>query len=151
LVLTALSTILSGTHSQAYTKPLDELIDTKEAYCLAQVIYFEARGEPTKGQLAVAQVTINRRDSNLFPSTICGVVSQKNPCQYSWYCDGKSNTLPNSEEAYRAQLLAIDILINNPDDVTGGALFFHSTSVNPGWHNLEKTVEIGAHVFYRRS
>lgn len=141
-----------GNPSHASIKSYREfLIDKNEAYCLAQVIYFEARGEPIAGQIAVAQVTINRRNSGIFPNTICGVVSQKGPCQYSWYCDGKSDSLPTNAQAYRAQLLANIILINKPEDITGGALFFHSASINPGWYNLEKTVEIGAHVFYRRS
>jgi spore germination cell wall hydrolase CwlJ-like protein len=122
-----------------------------ETYCLAQVIYFEARGEPLAGQLAVAQVTINRRDSKLFPDTLCGVVAQQKPCQYSWYCDSKSDRLPNNSSGAKALALAANILTTKPKDITQGALFFHASSINPGWHNLEKTVEIGAHVFYRRS
>jgi len=141
-----------GNLSHASINPREEIfIYNEEAYCLAQVIYFEARGEPVAGQIAVAQVTINRRDSSLFPNTLCGVVSQQGPCQYSWYCDGKSDVLPINDEAYEARLLANKILANKPEDITGGALFFHSTSIDPGWYNLEKTVEIGAHVFYRRS
>jgi spore germination cell wall hydrolase CwlJ-like protein len=126
-------------------------IEQSEIYCLAQVIYFEARGEPIKGQIAVAQVTINRKNSNLFPNTICKVVSQTKPCQYSWYCDGKSDTLPNNKTAAQSKALAYTILTTHLVDVTHGALFFHASSINPRWRNLEKTVEIGAHIFYRRS
>jgi N-acetylmuramoyl-L-alanine amidase len=122
-----------------------------EIYCLAQVIYFEARGEPVRGQVAVAQVTLNRRDSDLFPNSICKVVSQKKPCQYSWYCDGKSNNLPNNKEAHKAVALANYLFIAELNDITRGALFFHASRIRPNWRNLEKTVEIGAHVFYRRS
>jgi N-acetylmuramoyl-L-alanine amidase len=122
----------------------------KEIYCLAQVIYFEARGEKLKGQIAVAQVTINRKNSVLFPDTICAVVYQTKPvCQYSWYCDKNSNYLPNDEEALSAKTLARKLLKANIEDITGGALFFHASSINPRWNNLEKTVEIGAHIFYR--
>jgi spore germination cell wall hydrolase CwlJ-like protein len=150
--MTALSMISLGNPSHSYTRVIEDLlIDKKEAYCLAQVIYFEARGESVAGQIAVAQVTLNRKNSELFPNTICKVVSQKNPCQYSWHCDGKSDKLPDSEEAHRAIALANKLLVTNPKDLTNGALFFHSVSINPRWNNLEKTVEIGAHVFYRRS
>lgn len=149
----ALSMILSDSPSLAAIKPTEDVkILESEAYCLAKVIYFEARGEPIFGQIAVAQVTINRRDSNLFPRTICKVISQTTPvCQYSWYCDGKSDDLPSNKEARLALALAKGLLTQEVIDITQGALFFHSTSINPGWNNLEKTVEIGAHVFYRRS
>jgi N-acetylmuramoyl-L-alanine amidase len=146
----AMSTISLGTPSHSYTKTSEGRVDKKEAYCLAQVIYFEARGEPVQGQIAVAQVTINRRDSNLFPNSICKVVSQKAPCQYSWYCNGRSNNLPNNNEASKAIALASYLLVVELDDITHGALFFHASRIKPGWRNLEKTVEIGAHVFYRR-
>lgn len=146
-----LSTTLLGNLSQAATNiNYKHLADSKESYCLAQAIYFEARGEPYAGQIAVAQVTLNRRDSALFPNTLCKVVSQKGPCQYQWYCDGKSDTLPNNTEAKQAKDLANLLLSNNLADITGGALFFHSSRIKPGWHYLEKTVEIGAHIFYRR-
>lgn len=148
----ALSMILSDSPSLAAIRPTqDTKIFEAESYCLAQVIYFEARGEPIYGQIAVAQVTINRRNSDLFPDTICKVISQTAPvCQYSWYCDSKSDNLPNNTEARLAVALAKGLLTQQVIDLTQGALFFHSTSINPGWHNLEKTVEIGAHVFYRR-
>lgn len=150
--MTALSTISLGQVSLAAVKPTEdiEFIQT-ETYCLAQVIYFEARGDSLAGQIAVAQVTINRRDSNLFPDTICSVVAQQGPCQYSWYCDGRSDKIPKSDSGTKALALAAIILTTKPKDITGGALFFHADSINPRWHNLEKTVEIGAHVFYRRS
>ena len=143
--MTALSMTLLG--DPLLAKPIEQ----SEVYCLAQVIYFEARGEPIQGQIAVAHVTINRTKSSLFPSTICEVVAQKNPCQYSWYCDGKSDILPNNEQTVNALALANKILTTPFVDTTYGALFFHASSINPGWHNLEKTVEIGTHIFYRRS
>jgi spore germination cell wall hydrolase CwlJ-like protein len=122
----------------------------KEIYCLAQVIYFEARGEKLKGQIAVAQVTINRKNSVLFPDTICEVVYQTKPvCQYSWYCNKDSNYLPHDKEAILAKSLARTLLKVDIEDPTYGALFFHASNINPKWNNLEKTVEIGAHIFYR--
>lgn len=150
--VTVLSLTLLGSPSQASVNPLEEIPNNKnEAYCLAQVIYFEARGEPKLGQIAVAHVTINRRDSKLFPNTICKVVSQKKPCQYSWFCDGKSDRLPSNKHGNNAIALANSILTKRPPDITNGALFFHATSVSPNWKNLEKTIEIGSHVFYRRN
>lgn len=149
----ALSLTLLGSPSQAAIRPTEDVkILESETHCLAQVIYFEARGEPIYGQIAVAQVTINRRNSNLFPNSICRVISQTSPvCQYSWYCDGKSDYLPNNTEARLAYALAKGLLTSRVKDITQGALFFHANSINPGWSNLEKTIEIGAHVFYRRS
>lgn len=121
-----------------------------EAYCLAQVIYFEARGESLKGQIAVAQVALNRVTSQLFPDTMCSVVYQTKPsCQFSWYCDGTSDTLPQNESAIQSKSLAKKLLTSELADITDGALFFHASSINPRWNKLEKTVEIGSHVFYR--
>lgn len=120
------------------------------AYCLAQVIYFEARGESLKGQIAVAQVALNRVTSDKFPDDMCSVVYQTKPsCQFSWYCDGTSNKLPQNDSAIHSKSLAKKLLTSELADVTNGALFFHATSIDPGWNNLEKTVEIGSHVFYR--
>jgi N-acetylmuramoyl-L-alanine amidase len=143
--LIALSGIVLGYPSSA------NHIERSEAYCLAQVIYFEARGEPVEGQIAVAQVTLNRQASKLFPNTVCAVVYQTKPvCQYSWYCNSKSNNLPANKAASNAKALANKLLTNKLTDITRGALFFHASSINPRWHKLEKTVEIGNHIFYRR-
>jgi spore germination cell wall hydrolase CwlJ-like protein len=121
-----------------------------EVDCLTKAIYFEARGESIVGQIAVGLVTINRKNSSLFPSTICKVISQVKPvCQYSWYCKNKSILVPNNKESKIAKALAIDLLTYSREDFTLGALFFHSTKINPGWKNLEKTIDIGSHVFYR--
>lgn len=142
----ALILLLLGYGYPAYSNSIKQ----SETYCLAQVIYFEARGESIEGQIAVAQVTINRAKSSLFPNNICSVVQQTKPvCQYSWYCNSKSNMLPNNKQAAQSKVLAYTILTTNIADTTHGALFFHASSVKPKWRNLEKTVEIGAHIFYR--
>ena len=149
MATTVLSLTLSANPSQAYEYS-PEL--QQEVYCLAQNIYFESRGEPLKGQLAVAMVTINRAKHEDYPSTICGVVNQG--CQFSWVCDGKSDNLPiNSTAGKQAMNLAKQV-ISNRDlvDVTKGALFFHARYSNPSWSNkMEKTIAIGNHIFYRRS
>jgi len=144
--------ILSASPSLAMVDPSQEVTNLQpEIECLTQTIYFESRGEPIAGQLAVGLVTINRKNSDLFPDTICGVIRQRTPvCQYSWYCDGKSDTVPANKEGKLARALAVGLLTSNVEDITKGALFFHADYINPGWTNLEKTIEIGAHVFYRR-
>lgn len=131
-----------------------ELQATKaEVECLAQTMYFEAKGEQLEGQLAVGLVVLNRFKDPKFPKTICGIVRQKvNSCQFSWYCDGKSDLLPDTEQVAWLKKAAKMLITSNPEDVlTDGATFYHATYVNPAWSNLEKTVVIGHHVFYRRN
>lgn len=119
-----------------------------EANCLATNIYFEARGESIKGQLAVAMVTLNRVADVNFPDTVCDVVHEgkrKGKCQFTWYCDHRSDKIPmNSEEARLAFAIAITAMTAPIDDVTSGALYFHT---KPRKHS-ENVIEIGNHVFY---
>lgn len=133
----------------------------KEARCLAQNIYFEARSEPLEGRLAVAHVTLNRVESDVFPSTVCDVVRQKtrNICQFSWWCDTqlKLKALNNrvEDELYNEiKQLAVTLLVNSDKrrDNTGGALFYHARYVSKhalGMPKLIPTVTVGQHVFYR--
>jgi len=122
---------------------------------LAKNIYFESRNQPTLGQIAVGQVTINRVNSPRFPDTVCGVVKQggekRNRCQFSWYCDGKSDE-PESEDSWDESVY-LSLLIYSeelPIDVTEGALWYHATYVSPSWaEHYEKTVRINEHIFYR--
>jgi spore germination cell wall hydrolase CwlJ-like protein len=128
----------------------------RQVTCLAENIYFEARSENLIGKAAVAFVTLNRVVSGNFPNTICGVVYQKirGVCQFSWYCD--SNITKKKLTIYRSSLyndirsLAMEIILyyHLLDDITKGATYFHNTKVNPGW-KLQKTNQIGNHVFYR--
>ncbi len=112
--------------------------------CLAKAIYFEARGESLTGQLAVGHVILNRVKHTQFPNTICEVIYQTKPnCQFSWYCDGKPDTIPHSSSAELAQTLAKQLLNNNVPDMTNGALFFKRKGNKNG-------IEIGNHVFYGR-
>ena len=119
-----------------------------EANCLATNIYFEARGEPIKGQLAVAMVTLNRVADPSFPDSICDVVHEgksKGKCQFSWYCDRKSDKIPlNSKEAKLALAIAITAMTTPIEDVTSGALYFHSRTHK----QTENVIKIGNHVFY---
>lgn len=115
--------------------------------CLAMNIYHEARGEPIVGQIAVAQVTVNRTHHDYFPDTVCEVVWQDN--QFSWTNDGRSDRI-RDEEAYNVALnIAEWVLMGREEDPTNGALFYHADHVNPFWtRSVDEETKIGDHVFY---
>jgi len=134
-----------------------------DRFCLAQNIYFEAGNQPLVGKVAVAQVVINRVEDNKFPDDICGVVYQsklgtnwrgdiyplRNKCQFSWYCDGKSDIPTDSKTWEQSMLLAERVLDNFYPDITEGALWYHSDAVKPYWSKqLNRTVTIDNHLFY---
>ena len=121
--------------------------------CLALALYWEAKSEGAAGMLAVASVVLNRVAHPQFPDTVCGVVKQGGetpPCQFSWWCDGRSDR-PTEAAAWRlAQSLARQSVGRTPEDATRGALFFHNTSIATPWvRRRERTVQIGGHIFYR--
>lgn len=123
-----------------------------ELYCLALNIYFESRGEPVEGQYAVADVTLNRVESDQFPDTICEVVYQRR--QFSWthqIRNPRDPRLSEREAWHDAQLYAIEIAQwDIMRGVTGGATYFHANYVRPRWrHSFEQTEVIGVHRFYR--
>jgi len=126
--------------------------------CLARNIYFESGAEPYEGQIAVAMVTMNRSLSKYFPKTICEVVQQKrnSVCQFSWWCNNalRHKALNNKydEELFlRVREVAILVYFNYDTlfDITHGSLFFHADYVNPNWKNLQRTAQIGRHIFYK--
>ena len=135
--------------------------------CLALNTYHEAKNQSTIGQIATAQVVMNRVEDNRFPNTVCEVVKQgptrpswedpnkeypiKHRCQFSWYCDGKSD-VPKNEKAWKkAQDVAFLVLYNKIElDVTEGATHYHATYVKPAWAKTKKrTTRIEKHIFYR--
>jgi len=130
-----------------------------EVLCLAENIYFEARSESTAGRIAVALVTLNRVDHPKFPDTVCGVVKQTkyypsgridlHSCQFSWYCDGKSDE--PTEACWDDILLMASIMLGwDSTDVTDGALWYHSKKVKPDWaDHYVQTVSIDNHIFYK--
>ena len=151
--------------------------DVEEARCLAENVYHEARNQGTAGWLAVASVTMNRVIDNRFPNTICEVVFQAetkeswktkskkdilaserifNPirhrCQFSWYCDGKSDDI-NNVSVYMEIMQFSRLLLTSETvmfDITDGATFYHADSITPSWAKSKiKTIEIGDHIFYR--
>jgi hypothetical protein len=126
-----------------------------EFQCLAEALYFEARGEPVKGQVAVAEVILNRRDSGLFPKTICGVVHQgtgrRYQCQFSYTCDGRSDRIREHGAYERVAKIAKLMLEGAPRQLTDGALWYHNHTVRPAWaRRYAMTATIGVHRFYRR-
>lgn len=128
--------------------------DEGEAHCLAQAIYYEARGESLPGQIGVAEVVLNRKESNRYPDTICGVVFQndhrKNRCQFSFACDGKTDTPPSGKTWNKSVSLANYVLADGSLRLTNAATHYHADYVSPFWSkHLEKTVSIGQHIFYK--
>ena len=135
-----------------------------EAYCLAQNMYFEAGNQPLAGKIAVSQVVINRTQHMNYPETICGVVYQakwkenwkgnlmpvRHQCQFSWFCDGKSDDPEDSKTWVQCLTLARNILQGAYGDITEGATHYHSVYVNPYWaDSLNETVTINEHIFYK--
>lgn len=124
-------------------------------YCLTEALYFEARGEQIKGQVAVAEVILNRADSSYFPNTVCEVVHQgtgeKHRCQFSYRCDGRSEDIANRPAWERVGKIARLMLDGAPRELSGGATYYHTTAVKPRWSRaFLNTARHGVHLFYRR-
>ena len=122
--------------------------DNREQDCLANAVYFEARGEPIEGQLAVAEVVLNRTRSGRYPSTICEVVTQ--PWQFSFVRDGIIPAADRSSESWRKAVAIARIAEAGsqrllPRDV----LWYHADYVSPSWgRRLARNTKIGLHIFY---
>ena len=166
----------------AYAESLDKTtpvipvyveIDVNEQHCLAQNIYFEAGNQSLDGMAAVADVTLNRVKSSRFPDTICEVVKQglkhssgamkRNKCQFSWYCDGKSDFISRkivlTKEWSNSKKIAEDILQEfygmkeeNWIGITSESTYYHANYVVPVWiHDIgmKRITQIGSHIFYK--
>ena len=128
---------------------------TRQLECLTRNIYWEAASEPFEGKVAVAQVTLNRMESGKFPSSVCGVVHQKNVfyekvvCQFSWYCEGNHKVKAIHKPMWReSEEVAKKVLLEGfrlPS--LKNALYYHADYVNPGWKH-PKIDQIGRHIFY---
>ena len=130
--------------------------------CLALNTYHEAKNQSLVGQVATAQVVMNRVADSRYPNTVCEVVKQgpkykgsdvpvRHKCQFSWFCDGKDDT-PKNEKAWRkAQDVAFLVIYDKIKlDVTEGATHYHATYVRPSWAKTKKrTTRIEKHIFYR--
>ena len=157
-------------------EPAKGIASEKNVNCLAMNMYHEARNQGTAGQLAVTAVVLNRVNDKRFPNTICGVIHQgptreswttrqhsnltaqerkyypvKNRCQFSWYCDGKSDTPYDRKQFEYFKRLSLSLLTKELDfiDITDGAVFYHADYVTPSWAKSKKrTIEIQDHIFY---
>lgn len=170
---------------------VDGPISAAEMECLIQNMYFEARSDGYAGMYAVTMVVLNRVDDTRYPDTICGVVQQgptkeswktrqhpelkdservyypvRNRCQFSWYCDGKSDDM-NDVSAFTLATdiatLVADVAASNSNgygyptdvfllDITEGATHYHANYVSPNWRNdrgMEFITRVGTHLFYR--
>jgi len=145
----------AGVTAAAEPRSLEALVEQHAAAeiadeqfeCLASAVYFESRGEPLAGQLAVAEVILNRVKSGRFRSTICDVVKQ--PSQFSFVRRGVIPAAKRHTAAWSRAVAIAHIAMNDLHDVTGEkSLFFHATYVNPGW-GRPKIARIGRHIFYR--
>ncbi|WP_328590505.1 cell wall hydrolase [Frigidibacter oleivorans] len=120
--------------------------------CLANALYFEARGESLSGQAAVAEVILNRVESPRYPASVCGVVQQSNSrgCQFSYFCDGRADVVDEPAAWDRAARVARAMLDGAPRVLTNGATHFHTPRVRPDWASaFVRTAQIDGHVFYR--
>ena len=178
IAVMTLSTAFAQTEASTFQKPqLEELYTADnhpELYCLAQNVYFEAKSEPLAGQYAVADVVLNRVQDTRYPNTICEVVHEgpvreswktrqtedpddavfypvKHRCQFSWYCDGKADTVRDNDAWRMAQIVAYKILHNEKmRGITEGATHYHADYVSPKWASKIQLVgSISTHIFYR--
>jgi spore germination cell wall hydrolase CwlJ-like protein len=119
-----------------------------EQDCLAKAVYFEARGESLEGQLAVAEVILNRAASGVYPSTICGVVTQ--PAQFSFIRGGKFPALDKKNPLWhRSQAIAEIARKRLATQIAPNVLWYHANYVAPSWgRRLTRFAQIGTHIFY---
>lgn len=158
----AVSLIAIPVYTQAQAQTQEEIAQVQEqAHCLAQNIYFEARGSTFADRVAVADVVLNRVNDNRYPNTICDVVYQgmkdesgnmiRHKCQFSWYCDGRSDVAQDEDLWQESMLIAWNMIRHDRyRGISEGATHYHATYVNPQWaRDLQQVGRIGAHVFYR--
>lgn len=149
--LLAVALTFGAGHAKATANQIDA---TEELHCLALTLYYEARGEPDLGKIAVGHVVMNRVQDERYPASVCGVVQQggqevRYRCQFSWWCDGQSDTPANMEAWDRSQAIARAIYWGYSKDPTEGALSYHADYVSPNWGKaLVRGPKIGQHIFY---
>lgn len=148
----------SSLHAKDSSILLDPLLNEQEV-CLVQTIYFEARGETLRGQLAVANVILERVSNKYFPNTICKVVKSgkyfkgspvKNRCAFSYWCDGKSERMYD-KLSYKKALTVKDLALSGSVVATvDKSTHYHALYVNPKWaKEMKKISQIGKHIFYK--
>ena len=135
-----------------------------EEFCLAKNIFFEAGIDTLAGKAAVADVVLNRVEDPRYPDTVCGVVYQaythangepiRNKCQFSWFCDGKSDRIPTGAKNWiDSQNVAWEMMFEGKfHGITEGSTHYHTPAVNPYWADssgMDMSGVIGAHIFYK--
>ena len=144
-----------------------DYVTSQDEHCMAKNIYHESRSENLAGKYAVADVVLNRVRDDRYPNNICSVIYQgkhkpswkdpnvlvpiRNQCQFSWYCDGKSDDTVDADAWNDALFISYNIINNNKyRGITEGATHYHTTWVNPYWApTLQHIGTIGSHIFYR--
>jgi spore germination cell wall hydrolase CwlJ-like protein len=142
-------------HSPAERLALNGATRVRAEKCLANAVYFEARGEPVRGQIAVAQVVMNRVFSPFYPNDVCGVVYQNanrhNACQFTFACDGIPDIVTEPDAYERAKRIARDMLDGKlwmPE--VAKSTHYHAFWVHPDWvGEMKKVYKLGVHAFYR--
>ena len=156
-ILLGIILLLSATQSEASDYD-------GERFCLAQNIYFESGNQSFAGKLAVGDVVMNRVEDEQFPNSVCDVIYQaktfinwkgkempiRNQCQFSWYCDGRSDQ-PTDSVTWLESIKVADLILRGDfEDITEGSLWYHADYVKPNWSNyLEEVVIIDNHIFYK--
>lgn len=123
--------------------------------CLAEALYFEARGETIRGMFAVGEVILNRVDSSAYPDTLCGVINQgtgrRYACQFTYTCDGIAEVINEPRAWERVGKVARILIDGAPRELTAGATHYHTRAVSPSWaKRFPRTATIGSHYFYRQ-
>ena len=157
--ITAVMLLFVSGPASAQNFELEKLFPQVE--CMALNIYYEARGSNLADKAAVADVVLNRVNDKRYPDSICGVVRQgkkhadgsmkRNACQFSWYCDGKSDWPRDTDAWVDAQMIAYNMLqYGQGRGLTEGATHYHADYVKPSWaRTLQLTGRIGVHIYYR--
>lgn len=133
---------------------LFDRVFSREEMCLTQAVYFEARGEPLIGQVAIAEVVLNRVVNPRYPNDACEVVFQNqhkpNRCQFSFACDGKTDR-PTDPQAWERALKIVSLVMSGErSGVAKRATHYHASYVSPYWRlHFDKVGEVGRHIFYR--
>jgi N-acetylmuramoyl-L-alanine amidase len=139
-----------------------DLLAEQDLRCLVLNSYYEARNQDEEAIMGVVMVTLNRLKDRRYPNNVCDVIKQSktdyrgriilNQCQFSWYCDGKSDNPKDSVAYMRVQDITERALLlwNSNKDITHGATHYHANYVDPDWsYSLNKVTSIGDHVFYK--
>jgi Cell wall hydrolyses involved in spore germination len=142
--------------SKAWLDAQPRVNGSPEWRCLAEALYFEARGETVKGQFAVAEVIKNRVKSGRFPGSFCGVIHQgtgkKYQCQFTYTCDGNKEVIAEPKAFARVAKVAKYTIDGKVPALTNGATHYHTTAVRPRWSKVyTRTAQIGVHLFYRHT